>query len=118
MTINEVIAELRHRNRETAPDELVARWCSAVDSMVSRQVQKLGVPASYKWPEDENRELLIPEPWDGAYYHYCAARIDLDKRQYTDYNNEAQAFQDIYQDFAKDWNRNNTPERCGGFRVM
>lgn len=117
MTINEVIAELKARNRETASHEDVAKWCSGVDADISRGVMGRRVPVSYAFPGDGDRKLLAGEPWDEMYFWFCCAMIDFNRRQYSDYANMYTMFNNLYSDFASDYLRNNRPARSGGFRL-
>lgn len=118
MTIDKVIAQLRHRNRETAPDIQVARWCSVVDTRVAKLVSHEDETVEYNWPADKDTELAIGDPWGDVYYLYCTAQIDLDKRQYSDFNNMIEEYEKVFSDFARAYRRKNRPASTAAINVM
>ena len=109
MTINNVIDMLRAENRDEVPEKLVAFWCSEVD-MSLREMLGDGNFAGYSYPEDGDVDLRIPSPWDTAYFFYCAARLELNFRNYSDYENLRAVFDDLYWKYRAQWRRQECPE--------
>ncbi len=113
MTINEVLIQLRRENREGALPEQVAVWCGEVDGWIRRKVWGEAATEAYQFPEDGDRELLVEAPWDQVYFYYACAIIDLRKRQYSDYANEMEMYNSLYEDYARHWRRGHRPEGGG-----
>ncbi len=122
MTINQVLLRLTEENREGASPEAVARWCGEVDGWLRRKVwrrtpETAGRPG-YLFPEDGDRTLLVTGPWEGLYFYYACAKIDLDKREYAAYQNEIGAYNALLGDYARYYNRTTPPHPPGKLRVL
>jgi hypothetical protein len=55
----------------------------------------------YSYPEDMDRELLIPAPFDDVYGLYVEAKIDYYNKEYGNYNNSALVFDERYTEYKK-----------------
>ena len=115
MTILEAIsrADLVRPN-ELAP-AVKLRWLSTLDGQVRAELLSAYEEAPEPFPGyDENTELretrlLIPAPYDELYLHYLLMRIDLEHGELDRYNNDAAAFNRLWQSFAAHYNRTHSP---------
>jgi hypothetical protein len=55
----------------------------------------------YSYPEDMDRELLIPAPYENCYPLFLEAKIDYHNREYANYNNSALMFEAQYNEYKK-----------------
>lgn len=117
MTINEVIAELAEQNREAAGEKAIAEWCSSLDAEIFTRVMGGEDFTPYVFPDDGDKALLVGAPYDGLYFWYCCAMIDLQKREYSDYANLHSMFNSLYTAFAKAYIRGHRPETAGQFCI-
>ena len=47
----------------------------------------------------------VPEGWDKLYYSYLEARVDAANREWTEYANSLQIFNDFYDEYKIWWAR-------------
>lgn len=59
-------------------------------------------PASQakSWPEDGDKPLLAPAPYDRVYDYWLISNIEFALREYTNYQNTYQMFNEAYQEFS------------------
>lgn len=101
MTPNKVI-EIVDRLRENPySEEDKLRWISDLDSIVRRLVIQDTEAVPYMFPDDIDRELLIPYPFDNCYELYLEAMIDYYNREYGNYNNSAMVFENRFNEYKK-----------------
>lgn len=117
-TINEVIEKVDKVKPNTYDENTKAEWIYELDGRVSSDIMLQNPPQKYEYPEDGDRELLVPFPYDEMYKHHVMARIHYQNKEYGDYNNALMMFTSIYDDYAKWYIRNNRPEKVGGFTNM
>ena len=55
----------------------------------------------YSYPEDLDKELLIPAPFENLYCLYLEANIDYHNREYKNYNNTARMFEAQFSEYKK-----------------
>ena len=107
MTPNKVIEIVDRVKPNSYTDEDKLRWINELDGMVQRLVMKRAEVEQYTYPNDLDRELLIPAPYDEDLYTlYVQAKIDFYNREYTHYNNTATMFELRYDAYKKDYIRN------------
>ena len=101
MTPNKAI-EIVDRVRPNAySEEDKLRWINELDGMVQRLVIQSDKIMQYSYPEDLDKELLIPAPFENVYPLYLEAQIDYHNREYGNYNNSVMMFDSIYTDYKK-----------------
>ena len=52
------------------------------------------------WPEDGDKPLLAPAPYDRVYDYWLISNIEFALREYTNYQNTYQMFNEAYQEFS------------------
>lgn len=72
---------------------------------------------AYDEYNDLTKEMLVPAPYDEIYILWLVAKIDLSNGEYTKYNNSATAYNNVYNDFAKFYNRTHMPKSNGGYKL-
>ena len=107
MTPNKVIEIVDRLKPNSYDEEDKLRWISELDGMVQRLVIQDDNVTTYSYPKDMDSELLIPAPFDDLYSLYLEAKIDLQNREYANYNNSAMMFQAQFSEYKKDYIRHN-----------
>ena len=106
-TINEVIERVeRIRPVAHIDDQDKARWLMELDGRIWREVlgkSEHDTPPEEpprQWPEDGDKPLLVPQPYDRLYDLYLIAMLEFSIREYGSYNNTMTAFNDALDKFA------------------
>ena len=105
------------------------QWIARLEGMIIREVleppepelNEAGelVPVEHHIPvvpDDADRELLVPFPYDDLYALYVASMIDFYNREYQSYNNTAAVFADRLDAFKRWYIRHNAHGRAVNFR--
>lgn len=107
MTVNEAIAKVKDRKPNAYSDESLNDWLNECEAMVQRELL-LTVPdaiVQYKFPEDRDKELILPRPYDAMYVTYIIMMIQYTQEEYTAYNNTNALFTAQYQSAQGYFNR-------------
>ena len=59
--------------------------------------------------DDMTKQLLAPFPYDELYIFYLQMKIDETNKETAQYNNSATLFNNYYENFAADYNRDHKP---------
>jgi hypothetical protein len=132
MTVREAIERANTlRKNHPIEDETLQRWLRQADGHIRRSVIELSDTAEDEnatynekgadvadWDGrmDDDVELLLPEPYDGAYVHWLCAQIDLALGETDRYTNEAQQYNNEVQQFAAEMRRKYKPKAKPRFR--
>lgn len=109
MTANQVIAYVDGVKPNVYSDEDKYQWISTLERMAANEVRHVQVKISL--PDDADRELAVPAPYDDLYSLYVEAMIDFHNREYNNYNNTVLLFKERLEQY-KAWYIQNNP-RCG-----
>lgn len=99
MTVNECLAKVKDRKPNAYNDESLNDWLNECEAMVQREIM-LTVPdeiIQYEWPDDRDKELILPRPYDAMYVTYIIMMIQYVQEEYGAYNNTNLMFQTQYQ---------------------
>ena len=117
MTVSQAIARIDRLkpNSFAYPDKLI--WLSQLDGTVKKEIidtHEGGEKTSFTpYDEREDRELLIPAPYDETYIHYLSAQIDYFNGEYERFNNANSMFESTFSAFRNAYNREH-PAKSGG----
>ena len=115
MKIIEAINLVDDLIRNTYSQDNKIKWLSNLDR-VAKEVIDAHEGAEnvdfngYNSLTDLNIELLIPEPYDEAYLRWMEAQIHYHNGEYDKYNNAAEAYGTIFEDFKKYYTRTHMPK--------
>lgn len=121
-TINEVIERVeRIKPVANVDDQDKARWLIELDGRILREIIQKSVhdtppdmpPA--EWPEDGDKRLLVPSPYDRLYDLYLLAQIEFAIREFGNYNNSMAAFNSLLDIYACHQRNNHMPVSHGDF---
>lgn len=101
MTPNKVIEIVDRLKPNAYSEEDKLRWIDELDGMVQKLVFQADEIIQYSYPEDMDKELLIPAPYENLYALYLEANIDYHNQEYGNYNNSAMMFETQYSEYKK-----------------
>lgn len=101
MTSNKAIEIVDRLKPNVYSEEDKLRWIGELDGMVQRLVMQTDEVTEYVYPDDMDRELLIPAPFDDCYTLFLEAKIDYYNREYANYNNSAMMFEAQFSEYKK-----------------
>lgn len=115
MTVREAIASVDNRKPNAFDITEKLAWLNALDGKIQQEIMDthdnpggiLFVPYGL---DDEDVQLLAPEPWDRMYISYLESQMDYANAEYGRYNNSAAMFQAEYDGFANWYNRTHMPK--------
>ena len=99
MTVYDAIAKVKDRKPNAYSDESLNDWLNECEAMVQRELF-LTVPdeiVQYKFPEDRDKELILPKPYDALYVTYIIMMIQYSQEAWGAYNNSQAMFTAQYQ---------------------
>ena len=101
MTPNKVIEKVDRLKPNPYNEEDKMGWINELDGMVQRLVIQSDKVEQYSYPEDMDKDLLIPPPFDDVYVLFLEAKIDYYNREYANYNNSAMMFESQFSEYKK-----------------
>lgn len=125
-TINEVLERVNRARPDALDDKTKAGWLIELDGKLYREViarhqlnagEEAAEPPRL-YPEDGDRQLLAPPPYDNLYDLYVMAQADFYNREAENYNNSALAFNTALDEYKKDYHRTHNPIGPEGFRNL
>ena len=117
MPPNKVIEQVDAKRINAYSEEDKFRWISDVDGMIKKFILKEEVIEPYKFPEDGDRELLAPYPFDEMYGFYVEAMVDYYNREYDYYNEVLTMFYTRFDEYRKAYIREHMPKSAGYFKM-
>ena len=99
------------------------RWLTDIDGMIVRELIEThensplhGEFAGYIPGRDDDKDLIVPAPYDSLYRWYLESQIDLANMEIGKYNNAKNLFNQAYLTYTDHYNRTHMPKQRGGFR--
>lgn len=115
MTILQALAEADRQSPNEINTEQKLRWLSTLDGQIQKELLEAyqGELAPFSGynagTELRTTNLLVPFPFDDLYLRYLVMRIDLEQGELERYNNDAAAFNRIWQSYAAHHGRTHDP---------
>lgn len=115
VTMNRVIEYVDRVKLNTYSDEEKYQWMKTLEEMIAKEV--MGLEDAKHWiPEDGDKPLLVPAPYDEIYGLYVMAMIDFYNQEYGNYNNMTALFRQRLEQFQAWYIRQNRPDGAKNFR--
>lgn len=111
MTPNKVIEDVDSIRPNAYDDKIKLSWINELDGMVTRLVLQEDSYTDYVYPQDLEKELIIPSPFDNVYKLYVEAMIDYHNREYENYNNSVMMFDTRFNEYKKAYIREHSAKR-------
>lgn len=101
MTPNKAIEIIDRLKPNSYDEEDKLRWINELEGMVQRLVIQADEVKELTYPDDMDKELIIPAPFDDVYTLFLEAKIDYYNREYAYYNNSAAMFEAQFAEYKK-----------------
>ena len=101
MTPNKAIEIVDKLKPNSYSEEDKLRWINELEGMIQRLVIQANNIKQCSYPEDMDKELLIPAPFDDCYTLFLEAKIDYYNKEIGNYNNSAMMFESQYNEYKK-----------------
>lgn len=111
MTANKVIELVDEIRPNSFNEEQKFGWINDLEGMVQELVIQTDEVKPLAYPEDMDKELLIPAPFDNVYGLYLESMIDFYNREYGNYNNTAAMFETRFSAYKKAYIREHRAKR-------
>ena len=115
-TINKIIEQVEEIKPNVFGEEVKFGWLSQLNGMICRIVMQQEETPELKYPDDMDKDLLVPEPYEGLYALWLMAKIDFYNRDDDDYNNTMLMFNQMFDEYKKLYIRENMPRQAGGYK--
>ena len=115
MTLIEAITRCDDQKLNDYTHEEKVEWLSRLDGRIKNDIIDTHEGAEdvdferYSVNTDQNKELLVPFPYDDLYIHWLHAQVDYANGEYGKYNNSQVMFNDAYAAFENHYNRTHMP---------
>lgn len=102
-------------------EQIKTVWLNEVENIVIDEIlnKRDGLevidPVIYRYEDDADKELLVPDHYADLYYNYLAAKIDFSNAEYQRYNNSTLIYNASFDAFACYIRRNNLPKQSVSF---
>ena len=113
-SINEVIERVGRVKPNAVDQREQANWLMELDGQLYEELTKADTPDRVpprEWPEDGDKSLLIPSPYDRVYDLYVTAMIEFYLREYGNYNNTVSLFNEMMRTFRSRYRQSHLPDR-------
>ena len=111
-TANKAIERASDLRPDCYSDELKFSWINELDGKISRETMHENGFKGYTFPDDLDKELLVKSPYDNIYELYIIAMCDFFSGELMNYSSSAALFERAYEEFRKNYIRNNMPPQA------
>lgn len=115
-TIKQIIDFVDDIKPNAFTEEQKTTWLSNLEGRIILEIllQSTQDVIEYKWPEDQDHQVLVSPPYDTMYNHYLEAQIDYYNGEYNKYQNSMMMFNASWGEFARWFGRMYDPAQ--GYR--
>ena len=123
MTLLDALNRIDEVNPSGVSQGLKIKWISTLDGLIKTEIIDRYEGAEsivfHGYTEEdigEDKDLLVPPPYDDIYIRWLEAMIDYTNGEYKKYNNSLTAYNDSYSLYARFYNRTHKSKSQGGFK--
>lgn len=118
MKIEDAIAEVDSLKPNMFEEKEKIKWLSRLDRRIYEEIiltheyndGEEEVSFSGYTADDNEKELLVGEPYDELYIHWLEAQIDYNNMEYESFNASNALFESTYSAFRNAYNRSHMPK--------
>ena len=116
MTLIEAINRIDSLKPNTYSPLEKVEWLSMLDGVIKKNIidtHEGGEEVEYSGYTDDtplNTELIVKSPYDEIYIIWLESKIDYSNSEYVKYNNSITRYNDIFNDFRNNYNREHMPK--------
>lgn len=115
-TMSKVIEYVDSIKPNVYDDEVKGRWIGRIESTIAIEVFGEANPTELRFPEDADKELRVPHPFDDVYAMYVCSMIDYHNKEIGNYNNSAVMFSERLGAFKTYYIKHNRRGKAKNFR--
>lgn len=119
-SVNEIIERVSRLKPVSGVEERdMARWLMQLDGRIYAETTSKDDPQKTppaKWPEDGDKELLVPEEYSEVYVYWLIAQMEVFMREYGNYNNTITLYNNAMDNYMAYYRRTHIPQSTGGFK--
>lgn len=115
--ISEVIERVDRAAENAWTEEEKVRWLMELDGKLLLEVAEGDAPPAL-WPEDGEKALLVPPPYDNLYDLYLFAMMDFHNREWDQYANSSAMFEAAAGEWRRAYRREHLPPHPGGYQNL
>lgn len=122
MTIMEIINHLDVVKPNGYSQAEKIRWINQVEWMIKKEIVDTHEGAEehefngYDATNSLAKTVIAEAPYDKLYIHWLEAQIDYANGEYSKYRNSMTMFNEVYENYAKWYNREHMPVSHGGWK--
>lgn len=116
MTIIEAIRKIDELKPNTYTQEEKTAWLSTVEGMIKHEIIDTHMDGEkiffdgYNADTPVDTEMIVYPPYDELYILWLESKIDYTNGEYVKYNNAVIRYNEVFQQFANDYNRRHMPK--------
>lgn len=123
MKLRETIRQVNELKANAYTEDTLTGWIMELENYVIEDIfnRAEGMnyePVTYSWEENDDQELMIPDPYSEVYIHYLCTKIDYWNREMDSYNNSVSMYNAAYQNFANRMRRKYKPKSSRNRKIM
>lgn len=116
MKVKDAIEKTNQLKANVYSEENMSQWLSelenyAIESVFNRAEGNDFPLVKYSYEDDEEKDLMIPDPYSEIYIYYLAAKIDYWNKELDSYNNNMSMYNASYSSFAAKYRREHMPKQ-------
>ena len=111
MKLNQLMEKIDRLKPNAFDNMEKTSWISNLDGRFNMEILQKENWDGYAYPEDGDKFLLIPPPFDNIYEYYLSAMIDYYNREYNSYNNTIALFNEGVDEYLKYLRRSHLPNQ-------
>lgn len=123
MKVSDMIAHVDKLKPNRFSQDEKYRWLTDIDGMIVRELIETHENSPLKEEfvgyipgRDDDKDLIVPAPYDSLYRWYLESQIDLANMEIGKYNNAKNLFNQAYLTYTDHYNRTHMPKQRGNFR--
>lgn len=122
MKLKELIEKINQLKLNEYDEDQLTEWVTELENYVIVNIfnRAEGMDyeqVRYRYEEDGETELMVPDPFSEVYLHYLASKIDYWQQEIESYNNSVLLYNAAYQAFADYMRRNHKPKSGPNKRI-
>lgn len=122
MTIMEILNHLDAVKPNGYSQDEKIKWLNQVEWTIKKEIVDTHEGADkiafngYNPTTSLAKEVIAKAPYDKLYIHWLEAQIDYATGEYQKYHNSMTMFNEVYENYAKWYNREHMPVSHGGWK--
>lgn len=115
-TMNGVIEYVDSLKPNVYTEEDKYKWINQLEGRISIEVHNDEEVLMHKIPDDADKELSVPAPFDDVYSLYVSSMIDFHNKEWGNYNNTTLMFNERLEAYKKYYIQRNAYGKAKNFR--